>query len=355
VSAGHEAAAGPEPRAGQPAQTQPQSPAGGSFRAGSRLERVLRAGYFAVTAELNAPDSADPRKVVENASPFSKLCDAINCTDSSSANSHISSLCAAAILVNAGFEPVFQSNCRDRNRIAIQCDLIGAAALGVKNVLCISGDDVSAGDQPEAKRVNDLDSMQLVRTVRIMRDQGVLLSGRKLEVPPRFFIGAAANPFVPPYDWRPLRLAKKVEAGADFIQTQYCFDVPLLKRFMQRVSDLGLDKKVFIIVGVGPLRSEKAAEYMRTKVPGVWIPDEIMKRMAGATKKRAEGVRICVEMIQQAREIPGVHGVHIMAYGMEDSVHEILDRAGLLNRYDEATLYQDGAGPTAATGASANP
>jgi methylenetetrahydrofolate reductase (NADPH) len=319
------------------------------LRAGSRLERVLCSGRFAVSAELNAPDSSDPAKIYDNAMALSQVCDAINCTDSSSANSHISSLSSSAILVNAGYEPVFQINCRDRNRIAIQCELLGAAALGIKNVLCISGDDVGAGDQPEAKRVNDLDSMQLIRTVRIMRDQSMFLSGRNISVPPRFFIGAASNPFVPPYDWRPQRLAKKIEAGVDFVQTQYCYDVPLLQRFMQRVRDLGLDKQVFILVGVGPLRSDKAAEYMRTKVPGVWIPDEVVNRLAGTTKKRAEGIRLCIEIIQQVREIPGVHGVHIMAYGMEESVNEIVERSGLLNRYSDGELCQDVFGLAAET------
>ena len=199
-----------------------------------------------------------------------------------------------------------------------------AAAMGVRNVLCITGDDVSNGDQPEAKRVFDFDSIQLLHTARTMRDKSVFLSGRKLTTAPRLFIGAAANPFVQPFDWRPLRLAKKIAAGADFIQTQYCFDVPRLKTYMQRVRDLGLHEKAFILVGVGPLRSERAAEFMRTKVPGVYIPDAIVERLRKTPKKqkRDEGKRICVEIMQQVREIEGVAGVHVMAYRQEELVAE---------------------------------
>lgn len=304
------------------------------LRADSRLERVLRSGRFAVTAELNAPDSANPEDVYRNALVLAEVCDAINATDGSGANCHMSSLGCCALLTRAGYEPVFQVSCRDRNRIAMQGDLLGAAALGIKNVLCLTGDDVTAGDQPEAKRVFDFDSLQLLRTARIMRDKGVFLSGRNLTTPPRFFLGAAENPFAPPYDWRPLRLAKKIEAGADFIQTQYCFDLPRLRSFMQRVRDLGLHEKVYLLIGVGPLRSEKVAEFMRTKVPGVWIPDVLVERMAKTPKKQQaeEGKRICIEIIQQVRELEGVHGVHLMAYRQEETVAEIVERAGLLAR-----------------------
>ena len=300
----------------------------------SRLERVLRAGRFAVTAELNPPDSADAQEVYDAAVTLAAVCDAINATDASGANCHMSSVAICALLTRAGYSPVFQVSCRDRNRIAIQGDLLGAAAMGVSNVLCLTGDDVTNGDQPQAKRVFDFDSIQLLRTARIMRDEGVFLSGRKLTTPPRLFLGAAENPFAPPFDWRPLRLAKKVEAGADFIQTQYCFDVPRLAEFMRRVRDLGLHERVFILVGVGPLRGEKAAEFMRTKVPGVHIPDEVIARLHGAPKgkQREEGKRLCVEIIQQVREIPGVAGVHVMAYRQEELVAEIIEEAGLLPR-----------------------
>lgn len=305
-----------------------------NFRSGSRLERVLRSGRFAVTAELNPPDSADPEDVYRAALVLSSVCDGINAVDASGAHCHMSSVSICALLTRAGYDPVYQVSCRDRNRIAIQGDLLGAAAMGVGNVLCITGDDVTVGDQPEAKRVFDFDSIQLLNTARIMRDEGVFLSGRKLTTPPRLFLGAAANPFVPPYDWRPMRLAKKVAAGADFIQTQYCFDVPRLRKFMQRVRDMGLHEKVFILIGVGPLRSERAAEFMRTKVPGVFIPDHVVERLRKTPKqlKRAEGKRICVEIIQQVREIEGVAGVHVMAYRQEELVAEIVDEAHLLPR-----------------------
>jgi methylenetetrahydrofolate reductase (NADPH) len=302
--------------------------------AGSRLERVLRSGRFAVTAELNPPDSANPQDVYDAALVLSEVCDAINATDASGAHCHMSSVAICALLTRAGYEPVYQISCRDRNRIAIQGDLLGAAAMGVKNVLCLTGDDVTAGDQPQAKRVFDLDSIQLLFTAKIMRDHAMFLSGRKLTTPPRVFLGAAENPFVQPFDWRPLRLAKKVEAGAQFIQTQYCFDVPRFQRFMARVRDLGLDQRVYILVGVGPLRSDKAAEYMRNKVPGVHIPDPIVERLRQAPKEKklAVGKRICVEIIQQVKEIPGVAGVHVMAYRQEELVAEIIEEAGLLPR-----------------------
>jgi methylenetetrahydrofolate reductase (NADPH) len=305
-----------------------------NFKSEGRLERVLRAGLFAVTAELNPPDSADPQEVYDAALVLSTVCDGINATDASGANCHMSSVAICALLTRAGYAPILQVSCRDRNRIAIQGDVLGAAAMGVCNVLCLTGDDTSVGDQPQAKRVFDFDSIQLLRTIRIMRDKGMFLSGRKLTVPPRLFLGAAANPFVPPYEWRPLRLAKKIEAGADFIQTQYCFDVQRLRQFMQQVRDLGLNEQVFILVGVGPLRSERAAEFMRARVPGVVIPDAIVDRLRKTpkAKKRAEGKAICVEIIEQVKEIEGVCGVHVMAYRQEELVAEIIEEAGLLPR-----------------------
>jgi len=304
------------------------------LRSGSRLERVLRAGLFAVTAELNAPDSADPQAVYDAAIVLSEVCDAINTTDASGANVHMSSLGMCAVLVRAGYEPVYQMSCRDRNRIALQGDLLGAAALGVKNVLCLTGDDVTAGDQPEAKRVFDFDSLQLLRTITILRDQGMFLSGRKLTTPPRVFLGAAENPFAPPLDWRPHRLAKKIEAGAEFIQTQYVFDVEVFRKFMARVRDLGLHQRAYLLAGVGPLRSPKVAEFMRTKVPGVVIPDAIVERMNKTPKARwlEEGMQICVEIIEQVRAMEGVAGVHVMAYRQEEMVAEIIRRAKLFPR-----------------------
>lgn len=297
---------------------------------GGRLERLLREGRFAVTAELNPPDSADPREVYERALVLSEVVDAINATDASGANVHMSSVGICSLLTRAGYAVVMQISCRDRNRIAIQGDVLGAAAMGVANILCLTGDGVQAGDQPGAKPVFDLDSTSLLETIRTMRDGGKFLSGRKLSVPPRVFLGAAENPFAPPYDFRPLRLAKKIAAGAQFIQTQYCFDLPLLERFMSRVRDLGLDRECFILVGVGPLASAKTARWMRSNVPGIHIPDAIIQRLEGAKNQRAEGKAICVEIIQQVRAMKGVAGVHVMAYRQEEFVSEIIQASGVL-------------------------
>ena len=295
-----------------------------------RLERVLRAGKFAVTAELNPPDSADPREVFERALVLSEVCDAINATDASGAHTHMSSVAICALLKHAGYSPVMQIACRDRNRIAIQGDVLGAAAMGVSNILCLTGDGMQVGDQPGAKPVFDLDSISLLQTIRIMRDEGRFLSGRQLTWPPRVFLGAAENPFVPPYDFRPIRLAKKVAAGAQFIQTQYCFDIPLLERFMKRVRDMGVHERCFILVGVGPLGSPGAARWMRGNVPGVHIPDDVVARLEGAEKPKLEGKQLCIELIQQIREIDGVSGVHVMAYRREELVSEIITESGVL-------------------------
>ena len=300
----------------------------------SRLERVLRSGRFAVTAELNPPDSADPQAVYDRALVLASVCDAINATDASGANVHMSSVGVCALLTRAGYEPVMQVSCRDRNRIAIQGDLLGAAAMGVRNVLCLTGDGVQAGDQAEAKPVFDLDSITLLRTARLLRDDARFLSGRPLEVAPAFFLGAAENPFAPPFEERARRLAKKIEAGAEFFQTQFCFDLPRMEAFMRRARDLGLHEKAAILVGVGPLRSAHAAEWMRSHIPGVAIPETVIDRLrrAGAEGEREEGKRICIEVIQQVRQIEGVRGVHVMAYRQEELVAEIIEAAGLLPR-----------------------
>ena len=304
------------------------------MRAGSRLERVLRSGRFAVTAELNPPDSADPQAVYDRALVLSSACDAINATDAAGANVHMSSMAVSALLTRAGYEPVMQVSCRDRNRIAIQGDLLGGAALGVRNVLCLTGDGVQTGDHPEAKPVFDMDSIGLLRTARILCERGHFLSGRELESPPRFFLGAAENPFAPPYDFRAIRLAKKADAGADFAQTQFCFDLPRMQEFMARARDLDLHRRMFILAGVGPLRSVRAAEWIRANVPGVSIPDEVILRLKGVPShmQREEGKRQCVEMIQKVHEIEGVAGVHVMAYRQEELVAEIIEEAGLLDR-----------------------
>lgn len=299
---------------------------------GSRLERVLRRGEFAVTAELNPPDSADPADVFEAARPLAEVADAINATDASGANCHMSSLGICALLTRAGYGTVYQISCRDRNRIAIQGDVLGAAAMGVRNVLCLTGDDVGAGDQPGAKPVFDFDSVSLIRAIRTMRDEGLFLSGRKITKPPHLFIGAAENPCVEPLDWRAQRLAKKVAAGADFIQTNYIFDMPRFEVFMERVRDLGLHEKLFILAGVGPLASAKAARWMRSNVPGIHIPDTVIARLEGAKDQGEEGRRICVDLIQQMKEMVGVAGVHIMAYRREHLVADIVREAGIVRK-----------------------
>ncbi len=295
-----------------------------------RLERVLRRGEFAVTAELNPPDSADPQDVYARAAVFEGWVDGINAVDASGANCHMSSVGICALLTRMGFAPVLQISCRDRNRIAIQGDVLGAAAMGVGNILCLTGDGVQAGDQPGAKPVFDLDCMSLLETVRIMRDNGKFLSGRKLTTPPAMFLGAAINPFAPPYDFRPHRLAKKVAAGAQFVQSQYCFDVPLFAEYMKRVRDLGLTEKCFVLCGVGPLASAKTARWIRSNVPGVHIPDAVIKRLEGAADQKREGRQLCIDIINEVKEIAGVSGVHVMAYRQEETVAEIVDASGVL-------------------------
>ncbi len=295
-----------------------------------RLEQVLRAGEFAVTAELNPPDSADPNDVFDRGSVFDGWVDGINATDGSGANCHMSSVSICALLTRVGYSPIMQISCRDHNRIAIQGNVLGAAAMGVNNILCLTGDGVQAGDQPEAKPVFDLDCMSLLQTIRQMRDEALLLSGRKLTTPPRVFLGAAINPFAPPYDFRPIRLAKKIDAGAQFVQSQYCFDIPKLKNYMQRVRDMGLDEKCFILIGVGPLASARAARWIRSNVPGIHIPDEIIERLEKAKNQKEEGKQICIEILQQVREMAGVSGAHVMAYRQEELVAEIVHESGVL-------------------------
>ncbi len=296
-----------------------------------RLERVLRAGEFAVTTELAPPDSADPLEVYRRASMFDGAVDAINATDGSGANCHMSSVAVCALLSHKGYSSVLQIACRDRNRIAIQGDLLGAAAMGVANVLCLTGDGIQAGDHPEAKPVFDLGSMSLIKTVRTMRDENRFLSGRSLDSPPCLFIGAAANPFALPREFRVERMASKIEAGAQFFQTQYCFDIPVFKEFMQRAGDMGLLDKAYVLAGVGPMASARSAAWIRDNVPGIHIPDAIIDRLLGAGKKqKAEGRKICVEIMQQVKEIEGIAGVHVMAYRQEESVKQIVKDSGVL-------------------------
>ena len=296
-----------------------------------RLERVLRAGKFAVTAELAPPDSALAEDVYERAQLFDGFVDGMNATDGSGAHCHMSSVAMCALLTNIGYSPVLQISCRDKNRIAIQGDVLGAAAMGVSNVLCLSGDGVQVGDHPEAKPVFDLDSMSLLETIRVMRDESRFLSGRPITTPPQMFIGAAENPSAPPFDYRPHRLAKKIAAGAQFIQTQYVFEIEHLRVFMAKSRDLGLLEQCFIIPGVGPLASARTALWIRNNVPGIHIPDAIIKRLETAKEPKQEGRKICVELIQQIREIEGVSGVHVMAYRQEEAVAEIIQQSGVLD------------------------
>jgi methylenetetrahydrofolate reductase (NADPH) len=295
-----------------------------------RFERVLRAGGFAVTTELAPPDSADPEDVYRRARVFDGYVDAINATDGSGANCHMSSIAVCALLTRVGYAPIMQISCRDKNRIAIQGDILGGAAMGVCNMLCLTGDGVQAGDHPQAKPVFDLDCVSLLDIARTLRDEHHFQSGRKISFAPRVFLGAAENPSALPHAWRAQRLAKKVAAGAQFIQTQYCYDLALLRSFMVQVEDLGLFGKVFILAGVGPLRSAKTADWMRKNVPGMFVPDALVTRLAGAKDQAAEGRSICVELIQEMREIRGISGVHIMAYRQEESVQEIVERTGVL-------------------------
>jgi 5,10-methylenetetrahydrofolate reductase len=295
-----------------------------------RLERILRRGEFAVTAELNPPDSADPEDVYERAKVFDGWVDAINAVDASGANCHMSSVGICALLTRMGYAPVFQISCRDRNRIAIQGDVLGAAAMGVANILCLTGDGVQAGDQPGAKPVFDLDCMSLLETVRTMRDEQKFLSGRKLTTPPAVFLGAAINPFAPPYEFRPLRLAKKIAAGAQFVQSQYCFDVPMFREYMKRVNDLGLTEKCYVLCGVGPLASAKTARWIRSNVPGIHIPDAVVARLEGAADQKKEGKQLAIDIINEVKEIEGVSGIHVMAYRQEEFVAEIVHESGVL-------------------------
>jgi 5,10-methylenetetrahydrofolate reductase len=295
-----------------------------------RLERVLRRGEFAITAELNPPDSSDPEDVYARAHIFEGWVDAINATDGSGAHCHMSSVAICALLTRVGYSPILQISCRDYNRIAIQGNVLGAAALQVGNILCLTGDGVQCGDHPEAKPVFDLDSIALLAIIKRMRDEGKFLSGRKITTPPRVFIGAAENPFAPPHDFRAVRLAKKIAAGAQFVQTQYCFDLPLMQRFMSKVRDMELDDKCFVLAGVGPLASARTARWMRANVAGVHIPDEVISRLERAGDQKAEGKRICIEMIQQLRELKGIAGVHVMAYRQEQYVSEIVHESGVL-------------------------
>jgi methylenetetrahydrofolate reductase (NADPH) len=323
-----------------------EAPHTNGFLSGSRLERILRAGHFAVTAELGPPQSADPEVIRQKARLLAGVCDAANITDNQTAIVRMSSISAGAIALQEGLEPVMQMTCRDRNRLAIQSDLLGAYAQGLRNVLCLTGDHQSFGNHPTAKNVHDLDSLQLIQMVVGMRDARAFQSGDPIKgVEPRFFVGAAANPFGDPFEWRPLRLAKKVKAGASFIQTQLIYNVPRFAAFMEKVRELEIHKQVYLLAGIGPLKSPGMAKYMRDEVPGLDVPTEFVDRMTKAAdgidkedkKGRAaawkqEGIRIAIELIGQLRQIEGVAGIHLMAIEWEEAVRPIVEGAGLLPR-----------------------
>ena len=302
------------------------------FKSGSNLEKLLKRGEFVVTSELGPPRGASREVVEKKAEILKGYADAFNLTDCQTAMVRLSSIAAGTILVNMGMEPIIQMTCRDRNRIAIQSDILGAAALGMKNLLCLTGDHQCFGDHPDAKGVFDIDSIQLLDIVRQMRDEKKFQSGEDIKVEPRLFLGAAENPFADPFKYRAIRLAKKIRAGTDFIQTQIIYNIEKFEEWMGLVRDMGLHKKVFILAGVTPIRSLGMAKYMKKNVPGMDVPDEIIKRLEGAEKKKAEGINICLDIIERVRKIEGVAGVHIMAIEWEEIVPEIVERAGLLPR-----------------------
>ncbi|MBN1104883.1 MAG: methylenetetrahydrofolate reductase [Deltaproteobacteria bacterium] len=303
----------------------------------SQLRKVLEKGNFAVTAECGPPKGAEPEVIVRKAELLKGKVDAVNVTDNQTAIVRMSSLAACALLKSTGLDPVLQMVVRDRNRIALQSDILGASALGIRNVLCLSGDHQGFGNQPQAMGVFDLDSIQFVQTLRTMRDEGAILGGGKLTKGPQVFIGAAANPFADPLSFRVVRLAKKIAAGAEFIQTQCIYNLERFETWMQMARDRGLTEKASILGGVTPLKSAGMAKYMRDRVSGMEVPDSVIQRMekTPSKKQREEGIRICVETIDRLRETPGVKGVHIMAIEWEEVVGEIVERAGLLPRPTE--------------------
>ncbi|MFO7625551.1 MAG: methylenetetrahydrofolate reductase [Anaerolineales bacterium] len=330
------------------------SVSGNGYLSGSNLERVLRAGHFAVTGELGPPQNADGEVIRKKAALLKGYVDAVNLTDNQTAIVRMSSIGAGTIVVQEGLEPVIQMTCRDRNRLAMQSDLLGAYALGMRNVLCLTGDHQTFGNHPNSKNVFDMDSIQLVQMLVNMREEKVFQNGEAFKGPePRFFVGAAESPFAHPVEFRPLRLAKKVKAGANFIQTQLVYDIKAFEAFMEKVRALGIHKETYILAGVGPLKSPGMAKYMIENVPGILVPDDMVKRMtaagapwAGKSKdeltkedKKArssawqqEGIQICIELIQQLQKIEGVAGVHIMAIEWEEAVKPLVEGAGLYPR-----------------------
>ncbi len=296
-----------------------------------KLRAALRSGGFAVTAEIGPPRGADPHAITGKAELLRDWVDAANVTDNQGSHTRLASWAGCILAMRAGIEPVMQLTTRDRNRIALQSDLISAGAVGIPNVLMLSGDHPTFGDHPDAMPVFDLDSVQLVWTARLMRDQGRLLSGKSVSPAPQWLIGAVENPFAPPLRFRAQRMGKKVAAGAEFIQTQFVFDLEIFGRWMREVTDLGLEQRCAVIAGVGPIRSVRAMEFMQTKVPGIHVPDDVVRRLRGVPSDQvaAEGMRLCVEVIQRLRERTGVAGIHVMAFGQEHAIPELLERSGL--------------------------
>lgn len=312
----------------------PKDPARGApdtmARPASRLESLLTEGRFVLTAETTPPLSAAPEDVRARVAPLAGVIDAVNVTDGAGAKTHMSSLAAAALMAHDGMEPVLQFTMRDRNRLALQADLLGAAALGIGNILCLSGDSVDVGDQPDAKPVHDIDSRGLLRTARAMRDEARLPSGREIATSPRLFLGAADSPTEPGPDWSAAPLHAKVDAGAQFFQTQYCFEPDMVRRYMARLGDEGILDQAAFIIGIGPLRSAKSARWMNDNLWGVSIPDTVIARLDGAGDQAEEGILVCAELIDALREVPGVAGVHIMGPRSEAAAAEAIKRSGIL-------------------------
>src|SRR5260221_991057 len=291
------------------------------------LQDKLRAKRFVITAEVTPPVSADRGELLAKALPLKGLAYAVNITDGAGARPHLGAVTAAAILVEQGIEPVLQLTCRDRNRIALQSDLLSAAASGIRNLLMLRGDDPSAGDQPDAKAVFDLDPRSLLDTARKMRDNGELPTGRKIGGRADFFLGSADNPVDPPPGWKPASLQAKIDAGAQFVQTQFCMDAGVARRYMARLAELGMAGKLSFLIGVVPLRSAKSARWIKEKLFGAVIPDALIDRMERASDPAAEGRRICIDMVRELTDVPYVTGVHIMAPGNDAAVPEVIKAA----------------------------
>jgi len=304
------------------------------MKSGSNLEKVLKAGHFAFTGEVGPPRGTDVEAVKKKAGYLKGKVDSVNITDNQTAMVRMSSWAASLILLSEGLEPNYQMVCRDRNRLAMQSDILGASAHGIKNMLCLSGDHQQFGDHPQAKGVFDIDSMQLINMVKKMRDDGKFLGGADIDSPPEIFIGAAANPFADPFEWRVHRLAKKINAGADFIQTQCIYNMEKMREWIGQANDMGLTEKVYILAGVTPMKGLGMARYMKNNVPGMDVPDEIINRLKGVDKKKQadEGIKMACEQIEEFKDMKGIAGVHLMAIEWEHKVPEIAELAKVLPR-----------------------